>query len=246
MAISLNVSTPYITIGKKAVFNGVGGVEPYSYSILKGSGSIDSSSGVYTAVAKNLGEVTVKVVDANNAIATQKITIVHYLHLIAYIIQSELGLDSDQAYIYNQRIFTPKDDKLYVAVGLENTKPVSASKKFYDGVEYRAVSNFNTVKIDILSKSIEALIRKDEVVASLGSGFSQNVQTANSFKIGRIPSDVVNLSNVDGTAIPYRFNFRFNVNDLSLFAKDAPYYDGDTIAFLSKTGSNTILQSEDI
>jgi len=243
MPLSLTVSTPYVTIGSKAVFSAQGGVAPYTYSIKSGDGSIDSG-GVFTATANDIGETVIKVVDSSGAIKTQSIKIVTFLHLIAHILKYEMGLSSDQVYIYNQKLFIPKDERIYISIGLESSKIIGAKSKFDNGVESRAVSNFNTIKIDLFSKSIDALIRKDEVIASLGGIFSQNVQTANSFRISTVPQSVTNLSQVDGTAIPFRFNLTFGVYNLSLSYKDVEYFDSVDIGFSSKDGDNAIMETE--
>lgn len=240
MPLSLTVSSPYINLGSKIRFEAIGGSEPYSYEVSEGGGSIDAD-GIYTASGSKIERIKIKVTDNIGSIKFSTVSVATYLHLIAHIIRTELSLDSDQVYIYNQKINIPTDDKLYVAVILENTKVISSSSKFNDGVEYRAVASFNTVKIDILSKTTEALIRKDEVISSLRGIFSQRVQNSNTFKIADIPSSAANISQVDGSAIPYRFNISINVTAVSKSEKSVDYYNGNIISFDTKTGDNTIV-----
>jgi hypothetical protein len=84
-----------------------------------------------------------------------------------------------------------------------------------------------TLSIDIISRSTQALLRKEEVLMALNSNYSEYQQEANSFYIGRLPvgAQFVNLSQIDGAAIPYRFNISINMQYFSRRIKPVDYFD---------------------
>lgn len=70
-----------------------------------------------------------------------------------------------------------------------------------------------TVDIDIISRGPEARDKKELVLLALQSVYSEQQQEANSFYISKLPvgSRFTNLSNIDGAAIPYRYNISMGV-----------------------------------
>lgn len=236
MALALVKSVSAMGPGLTTYVLGVGGTEPYVYSVEPGGagGTINASSGLYTApssVNSNpaLTSDTIKVTDSVAAEATGTILITSPLGLVAEIIQKELGLDSQHIYFWDQKLFQPKDSNLYVALSVERCKPFANVNK-YDPATNKSEQYLNvqaTLGIDIISRSFQAVARKEEVLLALNSNYSRQQQSANSFQIGQLPanSEFLNLSIIDGAAIPYRF--RISVNILYAFVKNqpVPYFD---------------------
>jgi hypothetical protein len=83
-----------------------------------------------------------------------------------------------------------------------------------------------TLSIDIISRSNEALLRKEEILLALNSQYAESQQELNSFFIGTLPAggQFVNLSYVDGAAIPYRYNISINIQYFVTTLKASPYY----------------------
>lgn len=81
--------------------------------------------------------------------------------------------------------------------------------------------------IDLISRSFEAYRRKEELLMALASNYSLTQQERNSFFIGKRPAggQFVNLSNIDGAAIPYRFNLSLNIQYFSTVTKAVDYFD---------------------
>jgi hypothetical protein len=153
---------------------------------------------------------TIQATDSLSNIATSQILIGNALLLLCDIIQNQMGLANGRVYVWDQKIFQPTDSGLYIAVAIISCKPFSNVNTFNgsNSSSYQWVNNYAQVQIDVISRDTEARDRKEEVLMALASTYSQTQQEANSFLIGRLPpgSQFVNLSNIDGSAIPYRFN----------------------------------------
>ncbi len=236
MSLSLSKSVSAMAVGRSTSVLGIGGTAPYTYSVLPNGagGSIDPASGRYTAPAAVNRDVrftsdTIQVKDSLSATAHGNILVTDALGLFAQILQSELGLASDHIYFWDQKIFQPKDSSLYLAISVERVKPFANVNEF-DGVNLisnQYLSVMATLGVDIISRSNEALYRKEEVLLALNSNYSRFQQNANSFLIGQLPagSDFINLSTIDGAAIPYRFRISVNIQYAYTKTQAVPYFD---------------------
>jgi uncharacterized protein YjdB len=73
-ALSLNPAIANLIVNGNQTFSVSGGTGPYTYSILSGGGSINSTTGVFTAPA-TAGSVVVQVTDSLSATATSTVTV---------------------------------------------------------------------------------------------------------------------------------------------------------------------------
>jgi len=145
------------------------------------------------------------------------------------IIKSEMNLEDDQIYLWDQKINLPADNRLYVAVSVTTCKPYSMVKK-YEQVgsvlnEILYTNMLAVLGIDIMSRGPDARDRKEEVILALGSTYSTQVQELNAMRIGRISNSFANLSQLDGSAIPYRFNIGVNLQYKIEKTKAVDFYD---------------------
>lgn len=236
MSLSLAAATLALGPNLQTYFLGSGGTPPYNYVVLAGGagGSINATSGLYTAPAvvqaapEMLFDI-VQVVDAVSDFFNLSILVGNPLMLFCDIIQKELGLDIGQVYLWDQKIDIPTDDRLYIAIGVLSCKPFGNSIS-YDGSGsgLSAVQSVNmqaTLSVDILSRGVEARDRKEEIILALQSNYAQSQQETNSFYIAKISSGFVNLSQIDGAAIPYRFNISVNMQYSVRKTQAVPYYD---------------------
>lgn len=230
MSLSLIQNSHAIVPLNTARFLGKNGVEPYTYSVIPGGagGTIDASTGVYTAPS-GYGSDTIQVEDDIGATATAPIMVGSALLLLCDIIKTEMGLDDEQVYLWNSKWFIPKDSRLYIPVGILNCKPF-ANTNFQDGAGSDLVSQQSTnfaaqITIDILSRNLDAVNRKEEVLMALKSNYAEFQQTLNGFFIAPIPLTFVNLTKEDGAAILYRFNITVNMQYAIRKSTDVPYYD---------------------
>lgn len=218
-----------------ASFLGTGGATPYAYSVVAGGagGSIDST-GVYTAPGTAPSDPsrvydTIRVTDSAAASAASQILVGTPLLLLCEILQRGLGLDSTHIYLWDQKIPQPKDSGLYVAVSVPLCKPFGSSVRMVDGIEQRSVNVRATVDVDIISRGPSARDRKEEVLLVLNSFYSQRQQDANSFYIGKLSTNFVNLSEVDGDAIPYRYKISIALMYAVTNASSSEYFDTFTV-----------------
>ena len=209
--------------GGSIVFEAVGGTGPYVYSLGTGIGGTIDSSGIYT-VPYDVGNQEIIVTDSLLETVTRTISVLNPIQTICHIIKTFMELDDDQVYIYNQKVMVPKDYKLYVAVGISSIKPF-ASKSVFDGTNEVSTTNVQaSISINIMSRGPDALNKKEMVIMSLNSMFSRNIQAAQGFKIAKLPTGFNDLSNIDGSAIPFRFNISVNVLYSIKRVKSADYY----------------------
>ncbi len=238
MSISVLQSSKAIVNGRTASFMGVGGVEPYAYSVVSGGagGSIDSVTGVYTAPLDLSRDPSksfdvIEVTDAALELATGRILIGDPLKLFCEIIQTEMGLDEGRVYLWDQKIMQPKDSAIYVAVSILSDRPFASNNRPVAGsgglTSEQYVNTISTLGVDIMSRGPGARDRRHEILMALGSTYSQQQQEANGFSIGRLPvgSRFVNISQVDGAAIPYRFHIDVNLQYSYRKSSPVAYFD---------------------
>jgi len=238
LAIAITQTATAVGTNAPASFLALGGTPPYVYSVLPGGagGTINSGTGEYTAPAiassdPKLSSATIQAKDALNATATAKILVGTPLILFCDIIQKELGLANGRVYLWDQKIMQPTDDALYVAVTMQSCKPFGNSNRpSADGVEAEQyVSMAAVVDIDIISRGPAARDRKEEVILALESNYSRQQQVANSFYVGKLSSNFVNLSEVDGAAIPYRYRISVAMQYAVTKNKPTQYFDDFTV-----------------
>ena len=236
MALTLSQSATAIAVNCPASFLGIGGVEPYVYTVVSGGagGTINPSTGEYTAPAilnenPNLLYDTIRVTDAASATATAQILIGSPIILFCEIIQKEMNLANGRVYLWDQKIMQPTDSQLYIAISVPSCKPFGNSNRsiaITGGLTAgQFVSMLATVDIDIISRGPAARDRKEEIILALESTYARQQQDANSFYIGKISSGFTNLSDPDGAAIPYRYRISVNMQYATQKVKPIEYYD---------------------
>ena len=227
MPLSLSTVSPYSSAGGFVKFEATGGTAPYTYSLVAGGdgGSINSS-GLYTA--PNLivkGFQIIRVTDATTATANFTLNFFNHLQIIADIIKTKLALENDQVYIYNQKFNIPKDNRMYIAVKLGNQRVFGTSSQYLGTQEVTSINMQATITLDIMSRTLEALNRKEEVFLALVSQRSIQVQNQNHFRIAQVPSTFNDLSQLEGAAIPFRFNVSFNILYAKRILANVEYYN---------------------
>lgn len=236
-ALTLAQTKTALAVNLTASFLASGGLGPYAYSVLAGGagGTIDSLSGLYTAPGVVPSDPallydTVQAKDILGAVVTSPILVGSPFLLFCEVLQSELGLPNGRVFIWDQKIFQPTDNGLYIAVGIPSCKPFSNNIKPLNGDWSQSSQETNflaLLDVNIISRDTSALIRKEEVLLAMNSIYAQAQQESNSFYIGKLPpgSRFTNLSMVDGAAIPYRYQISVNMQYSVTKTKAIPYFD---------------------
>lgn len=234
--MNLSQSLTAIGPGLTASFLASGGEAPYSYAVSPGGagGSVNSTTGLYQApstqpTTPQTQYDTIVATDSLGATASAQIMIGTALMLFADILQTQLGLDNNHIYFWDQKIMQPTDNGLYIAISNKLNRPFSNQNTF-DGTtnsQIQVVNMMATLDLDIISRDTTALMRKEEVLMALFSNYSLQQQFANSFTIGRLPPEAqfLNLSQLDGAAIPYRYRISINIQYAQTKITTTPYFD---------------------
>lgn len=230
MSLALLPTSPRVILRGAQPFSASGGTEPYTFSVLPGGagGSINASTGLYSAPAVS-GSDTIQVIDDMGAKKTATITVLSVLQMFCDVLQTYLDLDDDQVYLWDQKINIPTDQRLYIAVAVLMVKPFGNTRLMVPSggglVEQNSGNFYAEVDVNILSRGPEARDRKEEVILALNSLYSQQQQQANGFLISTLSHSFLNLSEIDGAAIPYRFNIRVALQYQITKTQSADYYD---------------------
>jgi hypothetical protein len=216
MSLSLITNASAMAINLTMPFQAIGGVAPYTYSVAAGGagGSINSATGLYTSPSQT-GVDEVIVTDSASATAELSISICSPIELVCDIVQTCMGLGAGQVYLYNQKYTIPTDSSLYVAIGVLSCKPFGNNRQYVSNSgtlnETRSTNFQSTLSIEILSRSTQALTRKEELLLALGSTYAESQMELNSFFVAPLTSSFMNLSASEGPAILYRFNISVNI-----------------------------------
>ena len=113
------------------------------------------------------------------------------LSLIRNILKSEMNLQDERIWYYNQDYKIPDDKGLWVIVGYQGSKLYANRNSTGidskgDFVERQNVNTQEQISVQLMSYNLEALERKEEVPQALASIYSQNLQRQLSFKIAPI------------------------------------------------------------
>ena len=236
MTLTLVSNVSAIGAGLTTYFLATGGTAPYVYTVVSGpnaaGGSINASTGQYSSPVVLPASVqnaydTILVTDSLAATTTLQILIGSPLILLCDILQKQLSLPNDHIYLWDQKLTEPHDYNLYVAVSVLNSKPFGNSN-FFDGTTQQSIQTINmldNIQIDIISRGPAARDRKAEILMALNSNYAEQQQEFNSFFIGKISNSFINLSQIDGAAIPYRFQIETTLQYFSKLIQSVPYYD---------------------
>lgn len=141
------------------------------------------------------------------------------------IIQTQMNLTNEQVWIYDQKRNIPPKTNLWVVVRFLTGKPYGNVNRFVDGAEQQTLFMSGIFTIDIFSRDDSALARKEEIPMSFKSNFAQQMQERYAFKVGRIPTSFVDLSVVEGAAIPYRYSINLQVQYKLELVRSVDYFD---------------------
>jgi hypothetical protein len=224
--LSVNATYTAISPNLTSSLLATGGTPPYSYKVLQGGigGYINPVNAIYSA-PNAYGIDTIQIVDNVGAIVQIDILVGSAIQLVCDIIQTYMGLSQGQVYLWDQKINIPTDYRLYIAVGISSCKPFGNSNRVVNGISMQGVNMLARLDINILSRTADALNLKEQILLALNSTYAEQQMEKNSFQIAAIPTGFVNLSQIDGPAIPYRFVISTNLQYFVPSTMPIQYFD---------------------
>ena len=149
---------------------------------------------------------------------------------IAQLIQTYMDLPAGKVWLKNEKIPLPSDNTFVISIGFMSLKAMGNSRRQTTilGVmsEEIASNMYGTIAIDIYGRTFDVVTRKEEIMQALNSTVCRELQIKNAFMVGSMPLTFTGLSELDGSAIPYRFQITFAVQFLSKKTKTGlEYYD---------------------
>jgi len=230
MGINIRYNSKALAPNAKAPFEGIGGLAPYLYSVVAGGagGTINPSTGLYTAPSQT-GIDTIRVTDAASQVAQLQVGVSSPIQLVCDIIQTYMQLQVGQVMLWDQKWNVPNDSRLYVVISELSCKPFANNNRLDgSGSSLNTILSTNfqvTLQLNVMSRTDIARLRKEEVILALMSDYSERQQEINSFYIAPISSSFINLSEVDGAAIPYQYSINVNMQYFVSKTQAVNYYD---------------------
>lgn len=151
---------------------------------------------------------------------------------IAKIIQDYMQLPDGVVWIKGQKVQKPTNSTFTIVVGFLNLKSYGSSCRsvFNDKTqkmeEIIGTNMAGQIVIDISGRGSLVLDRKEEIIQAMSCSNCREDQIKKAYLIGKHPTSFNDISGLDGTAIPYRFNITFQVQYLKVKTQtDKEYYD---------------------
>jgi len=132
------------------------------------------------------------------------------------IIRDFMELAADQVVIRDQNFKIPNDNRVYVIIGMVDSRPYGAKTQMvtrltagsdpqsYE-VQITGTQVRENIQIDIMSRSNQAILRKNDLYLAVNSFAAKQAQEEYGFKISRIPTNFVNSSAAEGGSNLNRF-----------------------------------------
>ena len=236
--MTLTVRQTYTAVGPSGFvsFQGYGGIEPYLYTLAPNGagGSINPTTGNYRApevapTDPKFAYDKIIVTDYAGDVGESQVLVGTPLILFAEVIQRELGISQDRMRLWDQKLFSPKDAGLYVVItnpwnkvfGISN-HPLPVGSELDQA---QRVSMLSGVDIELISRDMSAFYRKEDAILAMTSTYAQQQQTAFGFFIAPLSKNFLNVSQIDGAAIPYRYRISVNIQYAYAKTKASPSFD---------------------
>ena len=214
------------------------GTAPYQYQ-LKANGAggslliLDEGNSVTysapsTLPASKVCVDTIQVTDALENTAEVSLIVGDYLTIVSDILAHEMDM-AGRVFLYNQKFMQPTDADPYIVVSVQHSRQLGSTTRcsLVNGV-YCSIANVPSAAVlgvDIMSRSLGALDRKDEIPLALNSIYSQQQQSRCGFKLGKT-APLQNLSDLDGNSMLYHFHADVDALYGKTFIKQVDYFDG--------------------
>lgn len=181
-----------------------------------------------------------------SGITIEKREVINYL---VELIREGMGLDDAHVVAYNQMIPIPKDNGIFVAVGILDSKPYASSLSYAPGVEtvpgvavsetlleHQTLNVREVFSIHIMSRNNEARRRRYELIFALSNTRAVQVQEQYNFQIARLP---IGFADSSITEAAERLNrYTITIATLSAQQRTGPveFYDAQEFIVYEEQG----------
>lgn len=162
---------------------------------------------------------------------TQKnveIPLVPIMGVVAEIIKEYTGLSDQAITLFNNKFDIPKDNGIYLALGLQSTKYIGNNFKHKSAIGLDLVNTLNisdTLNLKLTGRDIRTIQMSHQLVMALNSDYSRQMQSLFGFKVSTIPSSMNNVSIEEGSSMIYMFNITINLMYSIEKVTSVKYYD---------------------
>lgn len=164
---------------------------------------------------------------------------VELIKALCALMESQMDLKTGTFIIYNQKYNIPDDDGLHGYIACVRGKPFGSSLYYQnvpateaDDARLEEVQSMNiqeTYTINVYSKDGSARQRNHEVIFALHSTASQQMQERYSCRMGYIPTQMIDVSHVEGAARLNRYSLTFQLLRAYTRTRPIEFYDTFTI-----------------
>lgn len=154
--------------------------------------------------------------------------------ILCNIIATDMGLDPERVVVYDQNWKSPQDNGIYVVVSEVITRVIGSTNRFAPADnqagpptvdrEIKCVSSSTTYNVEITSENTDAKYRKSEILAAIGSTYSEQQQELNQMRIFRT-NQLLDLSFIDGRSALHRYQIPVIINSVQVYENPITPYD---------------------
>lgn len=154
--------------------------------------------------------------------------------ILCGIIATDMGLDPNRVVVYNQNWKSPQDDGIYIIISEGPSRIIGNTNRFKPADpeavpptvdrEVKCVSTSTTYNIEITSRNTDAKYRKAEILAAIGSNYSEQQQELNQIRIFRT-IQILDLSFIDGRSSLHRYQIPVIINSVQTYEKPLVTYN---------------------
>ena len=140
--------------------------------------------------------------------------------ILCDIIATDMALDPSRVVVYNQNWKSPQDDDIYIVVSEGSSRIIGNTNRFDsdNNQEVKKISTSATYNIEITSRNTDAKYRKAEILAAIGSDYSEQKQEENEMRIFRT-SQILDLSFIEGRSALHRYQIPVIINSVQTHKK---------------------------
>lgn len=138
------------------------------------------------------------------------------MDLIRIILIDQMCMKPERVNIYDEKWIIPPHENLFITIEYRNGKTIGNNNYFVNSadsgapVECQVVNMLENIVVGVFSRNREATLRKEEVLMSIMSSYSEYIQESYGFKIARA-GQIEDLSALEGTAMLKRYDIELNV-----------------------------------